>query len=120
MPILAGVMLVLGTALMLVAAIGLIRLGDPLQRMHSATKAGTLGTTLLIGGVLAGMDDPPLSSGILTIVFITVTLPIASQMLGRATFLSDARLAEGSALDIAELEHLRNRALPDNADGMQD
>lgn len=94
MGIAAAIMLVLGASLMLIAAIGLIRLRDPLQRMHSATKAGTLGAILLIGGVLAGIDDPAISSGTLTMLFLTVTLPIGAQMLGRATFLTEPDLVD--------------------------
>lgn len=111
----AAVMLVLGTALMLVAAIGLIRLRDPLQRMHSATKAGTLGTILVIGGVMVGMETPPIASGTLAILFVTFTLPVAAQMLGRATFLSDTKLTGGEAMEIPELEHLRSRS-PSSSD----
>jgi multicomponent Na+:H+ antiporter subunit G len=92
----AALMLVLGTALMMIAAIGLIRLRDPLQRMHSATKAGTLGTILLIAGVIAGMDNPPVSSGTLAILFLMVTLPLGAQMLGRATFRSEPDMVEGA------------------------
>ena len=89
----AAVMLVLGTALMLVAAIGLIRLRDPLQRMHSATKAGTLGCALVIlGAMLLGEVARP-STGLLAILFLLVTLPFGAQLLGRAAYLSDTPLS---------------------------
>ncbi len=107
----AAVLLVLGTALMLIAAIGLIRLSDPLQRMHSATKAGTLGSILLIAGVITGMNDPPLSSGLLAILFLTVTIPIGAQMLGRAAFLTQPGLVEDADTAIPGLRPLGSHTL---------
>lgn len=93
-----------GVLLMLVAAIGLIRLRDPLQRMHSATKAGTLGTTLVVLGALIMVQDVPLSTAVLTILFLLFTLPIGAQLLGRATYVSGVRLKGIDANPIAELD----------------
>ncbi|KQU61976.1 sodium:proton antiporter [Sphingomonas sp. Leaf339] len=84
--------LTLGVGFLLVAAIGLVRLPDPFQRMHSATKAGTLGTSLIVLGVLLLDQTARLSTGLLTILFLLVTLPIGAQLLGRAAYLSGARM----------------------------
>lgn len=82
------ILMAAGVALLIVAAIGLVRLPDALQRMHSATKAGTLGTALIIlGAMLPGGVARPLT-GILTIVFLLVTLPFGAQLLGRAAYLA--------------------------------
>ncbi len=88
MVVVSGLLLVIGVALMLLAAIGLIRLTDPLQRMHSATKAGTLGTAFVIAGVLLSGDDAAPLTGLLTIAFLLFTLPIGAQLLGRAIYMS--------------------------------
>ncbi len=88
----AGALMVLGTAFLLVAAIGVIRLPDPLQRMHSATKAGTLGTALVLIGVLLHDTDGPDAVGWLTMVFLLVTLPIGAQLLARAAYVSGTPL----------------------------
>lgn len=85
-------LMVLGTGFLLVAAIGVIRLPDPLQRMHSATKAGTLGTTLLLGGAMLSGTIDRSANGMLTILFLLITLPIGAQLLGRATYVSGTRL----------------------------
>lgn len=106
MDILAALLLVAGALLMLIAAIGIIRLRDPLQRMHSATKAGTLGTVLLIAGVLLGTDDPPVWTGLLAILFLMFTLPLAAQMLGRAAYLSGTPLTGIEAGAIPGLDML--------------
>jgi multicomponent Na+:H+ antiporter subunit G len=94
MTTLAAILLMtLGVGFLLVAAIGLVRLPDALQRMHSATKAGTLGTALVIlGAMLLGEVARP-STGLLTILFLLVTLPFGAQLLGRAAYLSGTPLA---------------------------
>lgn len=92
MTILAAVLMVLGTAFLLIAAIGVIRLPDPLQRMHSATKAGTLGVALLMIGVLIRDTTGADHIGWLTLVFLLLTLPIGAQLLARATWVSGTPL----------------------------
>ena len=81
-----------GVAFILIAGLGVARLPDVFQRMHSATKAGGIGTTLVILGVLmAGGVARPLT-GVLTILFMLLTLSVASQMLARAAYISGAEL----------------------------
>lgn len=92
MILLGAALLVIGVLLMLVAAIGLIRLRDPLQRMHSATKAGTLGAAFVIIGTILTAETTSPWTGVVAILFLLVTLPIGAQLLGRATYLSDAPL----------------------------
>lgn len=93
MTIVAFLVMGAGVLFLLVAAIGLVRLADPLQRMHSATKAGTLGCALVIlGAMLLGEVARP-STGLLAILFLLVTLPFGAQLLGRAAYLSDTPLA---------------------------
>lgn len=92
--ILLGVlMMTAGVGFLLAAAIGLARLPDALQRMHSATKAGTLGTSLIILGVMLVGEVARPSTGLLTILFLLVTLPFGAQLLGRAAYLSRTPLA---------------------------
>lgn len=98
MTVVALLIMAAGAAFLLVAAIGLIRLRDPLQRMHSATKAGTLGTTLIILGTVALDAVARPSSGLLAILFLIVTLPFGAQLLGRAAYLSKTPM-EGITFD---------------------
>lgn len=94
----AMVLMVLGTAFLLIAAIGVIRLPDPLQRMHSATKAGTLGTALLLIGVMLSGVAEVGGTALLAIAFLLLTLPIGAQLLGRASYISGTPL-EGLEAD---------------------
>lgn len=82
--------LIIGMAFICIAAFGVARLPDVFQRMHSATKAGGIGTTLVVLGVLlAGGIVRPLT-GILAIAFMLLSLSVASQLLARAAYMSGA------------------------------
>ena len=83
----AAFCLTVGALLTLIAAIGILRFPDVLTRMHSATKPQVLGLLLIIVGLGLRLRDPS-SLGLLALValFQLVTSPIASHMVGRASF----------------------------------
>ena len=85
--VVAAVCLVTGALLALVAAIGILRFPDVLTRMHSATKPQVLGLLLILIGLGLRLRDPA-TVGLLAMVavFQLVTTPIASHMVGRASF----------------------------------
>lgn len=91
-----------GVAFLCIAGLGVVRLSDPFQRMHAATKAGTLGAGLVILGTIVaqGATDATII-GVLTIVFLLLTVPVAGHLLGRAAYVSGAKLSlrGGDALD---------------------
>ena len=83
-----------GVVFLLVAAIGVVKFSDPFQRMHAATKAGTLGAGLvIIGSVIAHGELDAVVLGVMTVVFLLLTVPVAGHLLGRAAYVSGARLA---------------------------
>jgi monovalent cation/proton antiporter MnhG/PhaG subunit len=88
---------IVGTMFLVVATLGVLRFKDPFQRMHAATKAGTLGAGLvLLGAALAkGSFDATLVA-LLTIVFLIATMPVAGHLLGRAAYISGAPLRSRS------------------------
>jgi multicomponent Na+:H+ antiporter subunit G len=98
--VLSVLLLAAGVTFISIAALGVARLPDVFQRMHSATKAGGIGACLVLLGVLvAGVAHP--ATGILTIVFMLLTLSVASQLLARAAYVSGATvrdLANGDPL----------------------
>ncbi len=79
--------LLLGALLTLTAAIGILRFPDVLTRMHSATKPQVLGLLVVLVGLGLRLRDPS-TIGLLALVavFQLVTSPIASHMVGRASF----------------------------------
>jgi multicomponent Na+:H+ antiporter subunit G len=83
----AATCLLLGAGLSLVAAIGILRFPDVLTRMHSATKPQVLGLLLVLVGLALRLREPG-TLGLLALiaVFQLVTSPIASHMVGRASF----------------------------------
>jgi multicomponent Na+:H+ antiporter subunit G len=69
----------------LIAAIGLVRLPDALSRQHAATKAGTVAIILFAAGVTMIAQDSVWSWRLLVIiVLLLLTLPLASHALSRA------------------------------------
>lgn len=85
--IVAGVLLLAGALLSLIAAIGLLRFPDLLTRMHSATKPQVLGLLLVVVGLALRLRDPSATAIlVLVAVFQMVTAPVASHMAGRASY----------------------------------
>jgi multicomponent Na+:H+ antiporter subunit G len=86
----ATILLAGGVTFILIASIGVARLPDVFQRMHAATKAGGIGTSLVILGVLVGGGVARPMTGALTIGFMLLSLSVASQLLARAAYQSGA------------------------------
>lgn len=84
--ILISVFLLLGGFFALIAGIGVLRLPDVLTRMHASTKAGILGSSLiLIGGAIYLQEAEITVRVIAIILFLMLTSPIGAHMIGRAS-----------------------------------
>lgn len=129
LPLLSIALKLVGVAFLFAAALGLLRFRDPLQRMHSTTKAGTIGAGLVLAGAVLLADSAEgRVIGVLAIFFLFLTAPVASHLLGRAAYVSGADLIgiEGNdALQGVLPRHaqplerraLRARPLPGQASG---
>jgi multicomponent Na+:H+ antiporter subunit G len=85
--VIAAICLFLGSLLALIAAIGVLRLPDLLSRMHSATKPQATGLILVLIGLAFRLRDFGSIGLLMTVaLFQLVTSPIASHMVGRASF----------------------------------
>ena len=80
-------LLVLGGFFGLVGSYGLVKLPDPMTRLHAPTKAATLG----VGGVLlasmiyfAWFGDAPSLHELLITLFIFLTAPVTGLMIAKA------------------------------------
>ena len=83
--VLIGLLILGGGAFVLIAAIGIVRLPDLLTRMHASTKAGTLGSLLILAAVAFQFASVEVTSKVLaTVFFLLLTAPIAAHMIGRA------------------------------------
>jgi multicomponent Na+:H+ antiporter subunit G len=84
--ILIGVFLLLGGFFCVIAAIGVLRLPDVLTRMHASTKAGILGSSLILIGAAIYLQDTQLTARVIAIIlFLMLTSPIGAHMIGRAS-----------------------------------
>jgi multicomponent Na+:H+ antiporter subunit G len=83
MAIIGGVIAIIGSLFLLLAAIGVIRMPDTYNRMQTGTKATTLGSMLFFVGI--GLASPSWWGKLLTLViFIFATNPLSSHVLVRA------------------------------------
>ena len=86
----------IGATLILLAAIGVVRFGDALARLHALSKASTLGVLLILVGAavnLRNLND--LTSVALAAVLHLLASPPASNMVSRAAYLTE-RLPPGT------------------------
>ena len=99
----AAVLLVLGSAFMLLAAVGLIRLPDLFLRMSATAKAATLGASLTVLGAAAHFGDAATAGkGLVIVFFLFLTAPVAAHKIGRAGYRRGAPLYEGTICDEAK------------------
>lgn len=99
----AGGLLLIGGAIVLIAGIGVLRLPDFFTRMHAATKAGAAGSGLILLGVAA--MHPELGTwgkAAVAILFLLMTTPIAAHLLGRAAYVGGVLLWDGTIEDRLE------------------
>ncbi len=90
----------LGALLIFVAALGALRFRDLYMRMHAASKASSLGLSLMMLSVaLAEMDPVVWFKALCGIVFLFLTAPVAAHLLGRAAYIHRVPLWEKSVTD---------------------
>lgn len=90
---LAGLVLLLGGILAFLAGVGLVRMPDLYTRMHAASKAGTLGSGLLLVAVALHSPEFSIVSRVLAaLVFLVLTAPVAAHLLGRAAYVTGVPL----------------------------
>lgn len=93
-------LLITGGFLMLLSAIGILRMPDLLSRMQTATKASSLGLGTVILAVAIHFGDPfVIIRAVAIITFGFITVPIAAHMLGRAAYFVGEPLWKGTLVD---------------------
>jgi multicomponent Na+:H+ antiporter subunit G len=89
-----------GALFSLIAAIGLNRLPDLYTRMHAASKAGTVGSGLLLLAVgLHAADVATFGRALAGIIFFVLTAPISAHLLARAAHKVGYKLWSASVRD---------------------
>ena len=94
------VVMAIGMLFDLLGCIGLVRLPDVYNRLQAATKCVTLGTCLILIGLVFILGIGPAGvRAILCAVFVLFTSPVAAHALARAARRSGIKLWESSVVD---------------------
>ena len=95
-----SVMLVAGGVFTFLAALGIVRLPDVYTRMHAASKAGTVGSGLmLIAAGIHSLDVAIFTRALAGFVFFILTAPIAAHLVARAAHGAGYRLTRLTVID---------------------
>ncbi|MGO4484014.1 monovalent cation/H(+) antiporter subunit G [Rhizobium pisi] len=95
-----ALLMIVGALFALSAAIGLVRLPDLYTRMHSASKAGTVGSGLLLFAAgLYSEDSVILARALAGFIFFLLTAPVSAHLLARAAHRSGYDLGDISVRD---------------------
>lgn len=98
--LLTVILIITGSLFALVASIGLLRLPDMFSRMHAASKAGTVGSGLLL--IAVGIHSADISIFVRALaggVFFVLTAPVSAHLLARAAHKVGYRLHASSVVD---------------------
>lgn len=92
--------LVIGSLFSVLAALGLLRFPDLYTRMHAASKAGTIGSgLLLLAAGIHAMDITILLRALAGFAFFVLTAPLSAHLLAKAAHQAGYRLSNLSVTD---------------------
>jgi multicomponent Na+:H+ antiporter subunit G len=98
--VLAGVLILIGSLFTLASAVGVLRLPDLYSRMHAASKAGTVGSGLMLIALALHADDfAAVTRAIAGVIFFILTAPISAHLLAKAAYAVGYPMWEGSVAD---------------------
>lgn len=101
--ILASVLVLIGSVLMLLAGLGMVRMPDLFTRMQAATKAASLGSGTALLAVALHFDDlSVIIRALLAVGFIFLTAPISAHMIARAAYFMGVPIWDRSVIDDLE------------------
>lgn len=96
----ASLLLLGGSLVVAISALGMLRLPDPFMRMHAATKSGVVGSGLVLLGAGLHFGTPgAVLTAVCGVLFLVATVPIASHVLGRAAYVAGAPIAASTVTD---------------------
>ena len=100
MTILALIFSAFGVMMIMLAAVGLLRLPDVYMRSHAAGKAATLGVCCVMLGAAFGLGGlGAFARALLTVIFLFVTIPVGAQLIARAALRNGAKPHPDTRLD---------------------
>lgn len=97
---LTAILALIGSLFMALAALGIVRYPDSFMRMQALGKATTLGLILmLLATAIARPTFDIISRALLTVVFLSITTPLATHLLARAAYASGVKPWRGDEHD---------------------
>lgn len=98
--VLVAALLIVGAIFSLFAAIGILRFPDLYTRMHAASKAGTVGSgLLLLAAGVHSLDAAILIRALAGFFFFVLTAPISAHLLAKAAHQAGYKLTKLSVVD---------------------
>lgn len=117
----AAALMLAGSALALIAAIGMFRMPDAYSRIHVATKPATLAVVCTVGAAVLRVEAlAPGTKLVLAVALQFWTAPVASHMLSRAAHAAGLRPTEPWAIDELEQFERLHDPVPPEADSPGD
>ena len=113
------IFVVIGLAFNVLGCIGMIRLPDMYNRLQASTKCVTMGTCMVMIGVMIAsgfVNSAQLSARcIICMVFILITAPTAAHALAHGAYSSGVKLWEKSVVNRYEEDFPKKSAKQDHA-----
>lgn len=112
MEIAGSILMISGSLLALLAAVGLQRFDDVFTRMHAATKPATLGLMMTLVGAGLVVPIPGAVAKLLLVIMLQfATAPVAAHLVGRAALRTGRELSSDTLLD-DETQELIDKSSP--------
>ncbi len=99
LPWIADALMLIGVLVMTIGVYGVVRMPSTYTRLHAASKAVVLGAMpLLLASALTGGKETILRV-VLIGVFLLLTTPVSSHMIGRAAYMRGEKMHGPNAID---------------------
>lgn len=101
--IIVGLMLLVGALFALAGAVGVLRFPDVFMRSHAASKAGTLGSGLMLLALAAYAHElDVVTRAVAGVIFFLLTAPVSAHLLARAAYMAGYRPSAITRIDALE------------------
>ncbi|MDQ4062764.1 MAG: monovalent cation/H(+) antiporter subunit G [Actinomycetota bacterium] len=99
LPWIADALILIGVLVMTIGVYGVVRMPSTYTRLHAASKAVVLGAMpLLLAAAVTGGKETILRV-VLIGVFLLLTTPVSSHMIGRAAYMRGEKMHGSNAVD---------------------
>lgn len=96
----SATLIIMGSTLSALAAVGILRMPDLYMRIQAATKSSTLGVSCIVAAAIIRLEGTGATThALLVIAFLFLTAPVAAHMIGRAAYMAGVPLWNRSTLD---------------------